>query len=641
MEVRAHQREKGPIVAAVIALIVLGLGSIFLTWQSIKRQRAVVENHMVLSSRVIIRGVEANLMRILRSTRSNPAMQQVFPGLVAELFQELTASGEVPFTGLYDDAGVPLITSTKEGEKPLGLPPAALESLRREGHWSGMTVFEKRQVLVAALRTRGALGFYARGETPPSFAPPGGHEEGHEGGRGMGQGMGQGMGRGMGRGMGMGMGQGMLPPDGEEPLESPGPAVYLVTGLAADKHLVQFDQYRRAALFQTGYVFLAAMLLWSLAFAYLRRREQGKQLVRLERFQSKLLDEMPDGLVTLGPGGEILAANGSAVRLLAEEGAAPARLVGAKWRDFPFADLGSAEAWRQYEYGGKRLEMLCVPFQDAPPDAEDGEAPMEERLILIRDRTKIRALEEDLEEANRLATVGSLAAGVAHEVRNPLSSLRGFAQFFADKLKNQEPFASYATTMVQEADRLNRVVTDLLFLARPVRHDPHAVDLPDLVRDLKKLLRFDLEHRHVALECGLAASTVHADPDALKQVLLNLLANSLDAVPEQGGEVRIVSSRQAGGVWIGVQDNGPGMPEDIKRQAFEPFVTGKKTGTGLGLAIVRTIVRSHHGQVDIDSGPGRGTLVRLFFPDPEPAPAPDADPAPASGPNPDSKEQAS
>lgn len=617
MEIRAHQREKGPIIAAVIALIVLGLGSIFLTWQSIKHQRAVVENHMVLSSRVIIRGVEANLMRILRSLRNNPKMQQIFPGVVAELFQELTTSGEVPFTGLYDAEGVPLITSAPKDEKPLGLPPAALAALRHEGHWSGMAVFRKRQVLVAALRTRGALGHYACEEVvlPLGIVPQDCWDD-----------------RERGRGMAYGMGPGILQSGPGKDFGDPGAATYLVTGLAADKHLVQFDQYRRAALFQTGYVFLAAMLLWFLAFAYLRRREQGKRLVRMERFQSKLLDEMPDGLVTLGRGGEILAANGSAVRLLTEKDAdTPAGLVGTSWYDFPFADLNAAEAWRQYEYSGRHLEMLCVPFQDVPAETEEGESPVEDRLILIRDRTKIRALEEDLEEANRLATVGSLAAGVAHEVRNPLSSLRGFAQFFADKLKGQEPFASYAATMVQEADRLNRVVTDLLFLARPVRHEPRTVDLEAMVLDLRKLLRFDLAHRHVALESGLAVPTVHADPDALKQVLLNLLANSLDAVPDRNGQVRIVSSRKNGGVWIGVQDNGPGMPEDLKHQAFKPFITSKKVGTGLGLAIVRSIVHSHHGRVDIDSGPGRGTLVRIFFPDPGPGEAPGPDTASTAG----------
>ena len=120
--------------------------------------------------------------------------------------------------------------------------------------------------------------------------------------------------------------------------------------------------------------------------------------------------------------------------------------------------------------------------------------------MLIRDRTQIRSLEEDLNEAKRLAAIGSLAAGVAHEVRNPLSAIRGFAQLFATKLKGQAPLDQYATTMVQEADRLNRVVTDLLYLAKPRQLDPMETDLTQVGESLKQLMRFDFEDKQTEPE---------------------------------------------------------------------------------------------------------------------------------------------
>ncbi len=242
-------------------------------------------------------------------------------------------------------------------------------------------------------------------------------------------------------------------------------------------------------------------------------------------------------------------------------------------------------------------------------------------MVLLRDRTRLKNLEEDLAEAKRLATIGSLAAGVAHEIRNPLSSLRGFAQLFATKLKGQEPLASYASTMVQEADRLNRVVTDLLFLARPRDLAPTEVDLPRLVDSLRGLLRFDLEHKGVVPLLRLDTGSVFADEDALRQCLLNLVVNALDALPESGGSLTLSSSRaEAGeegpaGVWISVADNGQGMDEAVRQKAFEPFFTDKRQGTGLGLAIVQGIMRGHRGRAVIDSTPGQGTAVRLFFPD--------------------------
>jgi len=239
--------------------------------------------------------------------------------------------------------------------------------------------------------------------------------------------------------------------------------------------------------------------------------------------------------------------------------------------------------------------------------------------VLLRDRTRMKRLEDDLAEAKRLATIGSLAAGVAHEIRNPLSSLRGFAQLFATKLKGQEPLSSYACTMVQEADRLNRVVTDLLYLARPRELAPDRVDLAQVVEGLRGLLRFDLEAKGVTPELDLAETRLCADEDALKQALLNLIVNALDALPDEGGRVILSARREengeGAGVWVSVADNGQGMDEAVRSQAFEPFFTAKRQGTGLGLAIVQGIMRAHKGRALIDSAPGAGATVRLFFPD--------------------------
>lgn len=659
MEVKAKQNERGPIIAAVLALIVLGLGSLFLTWQSIKHQRAVVEEHMVLSGRVIVRGVEANLVRIMRSLRNNPALSQLFPSLAQELFQEITASGEVLFVALYAPGGQLLLAST-HGDVDMQnlLPRGAFDALEQLGHWHGMAAFDKNQALVIGLQARPGvasvcgIGTDNAPASPPPLGPGMGpeldqdmpprhpdHDQGHAPGRGQGLGMGQGMGPGMGIGRNR-LGQTRKTPAEEMP-------IYFVAGLNAEKNLAQFHLYRRAALLQTGYVFLAAVVLWSLAFAYLRRRDQASRVGQLERFQSKLLDNMPDGLVTLGPDGEILAANGSARELLtpmtppapsneedtadalddstigseaatnykAPETREPSVLAGRHWAEFPFADLRDGAEWKQYEYQGRRLEMLCVPFQDAHgPHAED-EPVYEERLILIRDRTKLKSLEEDLAEARRLAAIGSLAAGVAHEVRNPLSSLRGFAQFFADKFKGTKPYEDYAATMVQEADRLNRVVTDLLFLARPRRLAPVRVDLTEMAAGLERLMRFDLEHKRVTPKLDLQANLVLADPDALKQVLLNLVTNSLDALPETDGMVRIASRKDTGGIWVSVEDNGPGIPPELRENALEPFFTSKQKGTGLGLAIVNNIMRAHRGRCLIEGSPEGGASVRLFFPD--------------------------
>lgn len=633
MELRTFNRDKGPILAAVLALLALGLGSMFLTWQNIRRQRDLVDQHMQLAGGAVVHGVEANLMRVMHTLRRSPdAAAKFFPS-IHELFKEMTASGEVVFIGIFDEDGH-LVASSSDTEGPhdLILPEEIIAALEVQGRWSGPLVYKDKPAIFSAVRARSSLAMLCEGarlgfpcppeklfrlgpdDKPGTDGPPPGPPPGLD--------------------MADETGAPRAPGLGRSPEV---PSMFLLAGLNPQRHLDQFQAYRRAALLQAGYVFGAATLLWVLAFAYLRRRDQALKAARLERFQSKLLDNMPDGLVTLGADGSILSANGSAARLLladAPDAGKPdaakdtAALLGRKWSEFPFADLAGGPVaagpesakpyqWRQYDHAGRVLEILSLPLQaDASSEGAGGE-----RMVLLRDRTRIKTLEEDLAEAKRLATIGSLAAGVAHEIRNPLSSLRGFAQLFATRLKGQEPLASYAATMVQEADRLNRVVTDLLFLARPRDLAPSEVDLVRLAESLRGLLRFDLEHKAVTPGLDLQAHTVYADEDALKQCLLNLLVNALDALPDSGGTLTVASRRTDGseggapGVWISVADNGSGMDEAVRQKAFEPFFTDKRQGTGLGLAIVQGIMRGHRGRALIDSTPGQGTTLRLFFPD--------------------------
>lgn len=594
--VRRDGNEKGPLVALVLALIVLGLGSLYLTWQSIAQQRKIVQDHMVMTGNSILRGVDNNIVRIGRSLRMSAQSPQVFRTMAEELFKELSKSDDIVFITLFDRDGTPLVSSTSREETPVfKLPDSVKIDLEPGRAWHVMVDIGDKGVLVSGLRARQGIAALSAPHDP---GPGGGAARRH------------------GHGMGM-MGQ-------AEHRE--GPPVFLVVGLNAEKHLAQFRKYRQAATYQTGYVFLAAVVLWSLAFAYLRRREASRKLLRMERFQNQLLDNMPDGLVTLAADGEIMAANHSAKKLLApaESGETVPEIIGSNWRDF---DLGSPEGdgdasssykWQQYDYQGRRLEILSLTLMahDEGADPDQGG-----QLALIRDRTRIRSLEEDLNEAKRLAAIGSLAAGVAHEVRNPLSSLRGFAQLFANKLKGQAPLDQYATAMVQEADRLNRVVTDLLYLARPRKLTPVPIDLSGVGDSLKQLMRFDFENKDTEPIFEFGPEPVYADQDALRQVLLNLISNSLDAIEgcadcARPGHIRLTSEPVPGGVRITVADDGPGMDPDLDDDVFKPFVTGKKTGTGLGLAIVQNIMRAHKGRVDIESAPGEGTRMRLFFPDP-------------------------
>ena len=277
--VHPEGKEKGPLVALVLALIVLGVGSLYLTWRSIAQQRKIVEDHMVMTGNSILRGVDNNILRIARNLRMAPQSPELFQAMSEELFVELTKSEDIVFITLFGEDGRVLVSSHGESTPVFRLPESVASDIEPSRAWHVMATVDKKQVLISGLRTRPGIAALS-GMVP---------FEGEQHGSGHMQ----------GRRFGKGMGQGMRPGSDEPP-------VFLVVGLNAEKHLAQFRQYRRAATYQTGYVFLAAVVLWSLVFAYLRRRGASQKLVRLERFQNKLLDNMPDGLVTLAENGEIL-----------------------------------------------------------------------------------------------------------------------------------------------------------------------------------------------------------------------------------------------------------------------------------------------------------------------------------------------
>jgi two-component system sensor histidine kinase HydH len=552
----------------VVALALLGIISLGLTWRNINAQREAAYGHMRLAAQSILRGFDAGLMQGMGRFLRHGGDPENLPPLLRELFQEIVGAEDVLFVALYGPEGKLWLSSHKTGGKAPAetLPPEALRSLRETGRWRERAELAGQPALLAAMRA-----------TP------------------------------MGRGRMMGRMRHMGPMHGPGMIRGP---QYLVMALDPQAHLALFRSYRRAALIQTGFVLLAGAALWLLAFSYLRRRDASRRVEELERFQSRLLDHMPDGLATLSSEGEVLSANPSAARLLGQGGG----VVGRRLEELlpsaqpcPAPPARPAEqSWFETDTGQKRLELSCVALD---PETGGGD-----RLLLLRDRTAVKALEEELAESKRLAAIGSLAAGVAHEIRNPLGSLRGFAQLFASKLADQPPLGEYAATMVQEADRLNRVVTDLLYLAKPRELKPQAVDVKTVADALARLMHFDLEHANAELDVDLEADTVYADPDGLTQALLNLTANALDALPDEGGTVRIASRRSQEETVLEVRDDGQGMDAETAAQAFEPFFSGKESGTGLGLAIVKNIAAALGGRVELDSAPGRGTTVALRLP---------------------------
>jgi signal transduction histidine kinase len=247
--------------------------------------------------------------------------------------------------------------------------------------------------------------------------------------------------------------------------------------------------------------------------------------------------------------------------------------------------------------------------------------------LLLADESRLRILEENAQRAAHLADLGAMAAGIAHEVRNPLTSLRGCAQELAEITGSagQADAAALATIMIGEADRLARIVNDFLAMSRLRAPELGSVDLDLLFAETMRLARArsDLPLgislvAQVADECPLA----HADEGQLRQIVSNLINNALDAVLHvQGPAITCRAGPAPAGnplgapaVVIEVTDNGCGIPVELQERVFTPFFSTKAQGTGLGLSLVSRIVREHEGLLSLDSMPGHGTTIRVLLP---------------------------
>jgi len=254
------------------------------------------------------------------------------------------------------------------------------------------------------------------------------------------------------------------------------------------------------------------------------------------------------------------------------------------------------------------LEIMAASLRD-----EDRE-PLG-TIALFRDMTEIQQLREEIARSQRLASIGNLAAGVAHEIRNPLSSIKGFATYFKERYRDNPEDSGTAQIMIEEVDRLNRVISQLLDLSRPSGVKLQAGDVSGLVRHVLALAREQAAGRGISINAGLPDSPVKAciDRDKMEQALLNVLLNAIQASPENGS-ISVTVADDSGRVRIEIADEGAGISEKDLPRIFDPYFTTRPSGTGLGLAIVSKIVEAHGGEVRVASREGHGTKIEVLIP---------------------------
>jgi two-component system sensor histidine kinase PilS (NtrC family) len=369
---------------------------------------------------------------------------------------------------------------------------------------------------------------------------------------------------------------------------------------------------------------LAARLAVRQTLSEVQMREATHALVSLRALHERIVESIRSGVITTDLERRVYTVNRAAEEMT---GYAATDLRGQDV-SILFGDMAGRidESLRSAAEGhnSPRYEAECLTpegfliklgYNISPLSAESGETTG--LVITFQDLTDIRSMEETSRRQERLSAVGRVAAGIAHEIRNPLAAMRGSIQVLRSELEADAPQRELMDIVLSESDRLNRIITDFLIYARPRKFSLAECDLREPLRETFALVRHSPEvldgHQ---LEEDLPEESVlaMADAEGVRQVFWNLTRNALKAMPD-GGTLRTEMRRTApGSVRITFTDTGRGMTPSQVERLFEPFSSSTTGGTGLGLSIVYQIIRDHGGTINVRSREGHGTTITIELP---------------------------
>jgi two-component system sensor histidine kinase HydH len=345
------------------------------------------------------------------------------------------------------------------------------------------------------------------------------------------------------------------------------------------------------------------------------------RLQRIRAFNDMLVESLPVGLIATDADGNIQVVNAAAERIT---GMNAGKLITKK----PGSIL-PAELARSFNSTTKQLNQpqssesvftsdldgrTCTLLLTVLPVVDDA-GLFTGDVLLIQDMSEIRALESQLRRNERLAALGKMAAGVAHELRNPLSSIKGLAVLLKGKVGADSEGKQTADILVEEVERLNRSIGELLDYARPEKLEKTKVSLHSILDKARTLVGVDAEALGIAI--SLWSDKTHGivlvDEDKMNQVFLNLLLNSIQAMHE-GGELVIRLTEEAGVVVCTIEDTGTGVATENLSRVFDPYFTTKSDGTGLGLALSAKVVEEHGGSIVLENRETQGARVIVRLP---------------------------
>ncbi len=352
-------------------------------------------------------------------------------------------------------------------------------------------------------------------------------------------------------------------------------------------------------------------------------RGQHSDVLRSKRQLQAVFDGITDGLIIVDRDFRIVAVNKAEAAFLGRE---PQDLVGRPCYEVYCRGEAACELCPAHETFARgeasmasRLELTSgyhrrgVDVYTFPVKDDKGETI--QAIQYIKDVTDRMKLQKQLREVEQLTGIGQMAANVAHEIRNPLLAVGGFARQLHEDMSPDDPKREYTGIILEEVTRLEQILREQLTLERHLVPVLAPVDINQILRDVRKLLSHGLLSSQTRLVGELATGLpfTMGDANQLKQAFLNIINNGIQSMPD-GGTIEVTTAQSGGSIVVSIEDTGPGIPGEVMSKLFVPFFTTRKTGSGLGLAVTKRIIENHGGDIEVVSEVGKGTKFNVSLP---------------------------
>ncbi len=395
------------------------------------------------------------------------------------------------------------------------------------------------------------------------------------------------------------------------------------------------QEYQRSEIFYMILVNVAAFYLVAFLSGFLSEQIQKsraevkakqKDIVDLEMLKENIIQNISSGLVALDERNKIIVFNRGAevIFKIDSKDAIHKDISDIIPHIMPYLKIHSPHKFSQLSYKGKEGQQIDLLLNISPLKEYDGSN--KGKILVFQDTTRIREMEQEVKRMEDMAMLGELAAGIAHEIRNPLASISGSIQVLNDSLSKEETHINrrLIEIVLREVSRLDHLVNDFLQFARPQRIEIEEFELNQLIMDTLYLFQNSQSwSEHLDIDTKIMSPlTIKSDPHQLKQIFWNIFLNASEAMPK-GGLISInaqketnfkSSSESIESVRIKIEDNGPGLDPKIAKEIFKPFSTTKKDGSGLGLAIVKRLVEGLGGKVSGENLASEGTAITIRLP---------------------------